>query len=83
MKDSPLLPIMGVLFIDPSMAIMGGYKMTPIQGHTAMGKAENNNLELPLMADKRILLQFNGRHVGEDDLKAYAAAVDLEALTKR
>ena len=82
MKDSPLLQTMGMLFTNPSMATMTGYKMTRIQGHTAMTKAEDSHQELQMMTDNRILLQFNGRNVGEDDLKAYAEVVDLEAATK-
>lgn len=82
MKDSPLLQTMGMLFANPSMATMGGYKMKRIQGHTAMSKAEDNHQELQMMIENRILLQFNGRNISEDDLKAYAEAVDIEAITK-
>ena len=82
MKDSPLLQTMGMLFSNPSMASMSGYKVTRIQGHTAMSKAEGGKRELQMLIENRILLQFNGRNLSEDDLKAYAEAVDIEAITK-
>ncbi|MGO4999927.1 hypothetical protein [Oceanisphaera sp. W20_SRM_FM3] len=82
MKDSPLLQTMGMLFANPSMATMGGYKVKRIKGHTAMSKAEDNSQELQMMIDNRILLQFHGRNISEDDLNAYAEAIDIEAITK-
>lgn len=82
MKDSPLLQTMGMLFSNPSMATMGGYKVKRIQGQTAMSKIDGNNRELQMMIENRILLQLHGRNISEDDLNAYADAIDIEAITK-
>ena len=81
-KDSPLLQTMGMLFTNPSMATMGGYKVKRIKGHTAMVKSEGNSQELQMMVANRILIQITGRGVGEDDLKAYAEALDIEAINR-
>ena len=81
-KDSPLLQTMGMLFTNPSMATMGGYKVKRIKGHTAMVKSEGNSQELQMMVANRILIQIAGRGVAEDDLKAYAEALDIEAINR-
>ena len=81
-KDSPLLQTMGMLFTNPSMATMGGYKVKRIKGQTAMVKSEGNSQELQMMVASSILIQITGRGVSEDDLKAYAEALDIEAITR-
>ena len=81
-KDSPLLQTMGMLFTNPSMATMGGYKVKRIKGQTAMIKSEDNSQELQMMVANSILIQITGRGINENDLKAYAEALDIEAITK-
>ncbi|GHA14348.1 hypothetical protein [Oceanisphaera arctica] len=81
-KDSPLLQTMAVLFTNPSMAAMGGYKVKRIKGQTAMMKEESNSRELQMLIANRILIQLRGRGVTEEDLNAYAEALDIEALTR-
>lgn len=81
-KDSPLLQTMAMLFTNPSMAVMGGYQIRQIQGQTAMYKAEGTGMELQMLIANSILLQFNGRGISEDELTAYAEAVDYQALTE-
>lgn len=81
-KDSPLLQTMGMLFTNPSMATMGGYKVKRIKGQTAMIKSEGNSQELQMMVANSILIQITGRGINENDLKAYAEALDIEAITK-
>ncbi|WP_116474661.1 hypothetical protein [Zobellella maritima] len=81
-KDSPLLQTMAMLFTNPSMATMGGYKVRRIQGHTAMFKEEGTSMELQMLIANTLLLQFNGRGLSEAELTAYAEAVDYQALTR-
>ncbi|GAA3709365.1 hypothetical protein GCM10022421_15590 [Oceanisphaera sediminis] len=81
-KDSPLLQTMAVLFTNPSMAAMGGYKIKRIQGQTAMMKEEGSRRELQMLVANRILIQLNGRSVTEEDLNAYAEALDIAAITR-
>ncbi|OIN14292.1 hypothetical protein BFR47_08350 [Oceanisphaera psychrotolerans] len=81
-KDSPLLQTMAVLFTNPSMAAMGGYRMKRIKGQTAMVKEEGNSRELQMLIANRILLQLSGRGITEEDLNAYAEALDMDALTR-
>ncbi|MBL1375751.1 hypothetical protein [Zobellella iuensis] len=80
-KDSPLLQTMAVLFSNPSMAAMGGYKVKRIRGHTAMVKEEGDNRELQMLIANTTLLQLSGRGMSEAEFSAYAEAVDIEALT--
>ena len=82
MKDSPLLQTMGMLFNNPSMAAMSGYKVKKMQGQTAMIKDEDGDQELTMMIENRILLQLEGSNISADDLKAYADAINIEAITK-
>lgn len=81
-KDSPLLQTIGMLFSNPSMASMGGYKVKRIKGQTAMIKDEGNSQELQMMVANSILIQITGRGLTQDDLKAYAEALDIEGITK-
>ena len=50
-KDSPLLQAVGMLFSNPSMASMSGYKQKRINGHTAVVKLEERNQELQMMVN--------------------------------
>ena len=81
-KDSPLLQTMAMLFTNPSMASMGGYKMKSIKGQTAMVKQEDKNQELQLLIDNRILVQLTGRGLSEQELEDYATALDIEAISR-
>lgn len=81
-KDSPLLQTMAVLFTNPSMAAMGGYKVKRIQGHTAMVKEEGDSRELQMLIANTTLIQLGGRGISEEELNAYADALNLEALAK-
>ncbi|WP_445395233.1 hypothetical protein [Zobellella sp. An-6] len=81
-KDSPLLQTMAVLFTNPSMAAMGGYKVKRIQGHTAMVKEEGDNRELQMLIANTTLIQLGGRGISEEELNAYAEALNLEAVAK-
>ncbi|WP_375056484.1 hypothetical protein [Zobellella sp. DQSA1] len=80
-KDSPLLQTIAVLFTNPSMAAMGGYKVKRIRAHTAMVKEEGDNRELQMLIANTTLLQLSGRGMSEAEFNAYAEAVDIEALT--
>lgn len=82
-KDSPLLQAMGMLFNNPSMASMGGYKIKRISGHSAMLKMEDNSQELQILIANNILIQLNGSGVSETELLAYAEALDIDAISQR
>lgn len=82
-KDSPLLQSMGMLFSNPSMASMGGYKQKRIHGQAAMYKIEERNQELQMLIGNNILIQLEGRGIGEEELLAYAEALDIEAISQR
>ena len=74
---------MGMLFNNPSMASMGGYKIKRISGHSAMLKMEDNSQELQILIANNILIQLNGSGVSETELLAYAEALDIDAISQR
>lgn len=82
-KNSPLLQTMAMMFSNPSMATMSGYKVRRINGQTAMMKDEGNRKELMMLVANTTLVQLNGRgnELTPEDLEAYASALDLEALS--
>lgn len=82
-KDSPLLQAVSMLFSNPSMASMGGYKQKRINGQTAMLKLEEHNQELQMLINNNTLIQFDGSGVNEEELLAYAEALDLDAISER
>lgn len=81
-KDSPLLQAIGMLFSNPSMASMSGYKVKRINGHTAMMKQEGNNQELQVLVGNNILIQLDGSAVSETELQAYVEAIDIDAISQ-
>ncbi|MDX1266064.1 MAG: hypothetical protein R3311_01720 [Oceanisphaera sp.] len=81
-KDSPLLQTMAMLFTNPSMAAMAGYRIKRIQGQTAMMKEESNSRELQMLIANRILIRFHAIGITEQDLNAYAEALDIEAIIR-
>ncbi|WP_107851018.1 hypothetical protein [Oceanimonas marisflavi] len=82
-KNSPLLQTMAMLFTNPSMATMSGYKVRRINGQTAMVKEEGNSKELMMLVANTTLVQLSGRgsELTSEDLEAYAGALDVNALS--
>ncbi|OYD24247.1 hypothetical protein [Oceanimonas baumannii] len=82
-KNSPLLQTMAMMFTNPSMAAMSGYKVKRINGQTAMVQAEGDSKELMMLVANTTLIQLSGE--GGDmttaDLEAYAGALDIKALS--
>ena len=82
-KDSPLLQAVGMLFSNPSMASMNGYKQKRINGHTAMFKLEERSQELQMLINNNILIQLDGRGIDEETLITYAEALDIDAISQQ
>lgn len=79
-KDSPLLSAMAMLFSNPSMASMGGYKQIHINGRSAMLKLDEYSQELQMLINNSILVQLEGSGVDKEELLAYAKALDINAI---
>ena len=45
-------------------------------------KEEGNSRELQMLIANRILIRFNGQGITEQDLNAYAEALDIEAIIR-
>lgn len=82
-KNSPLLQTMAMLFSNPSMATMSGYKIRRIHEQTAMVKEEGNSKELMMLVANTTLIQLSGSgsELTMDELEAYAGALDVAALS--
>ncbi|OXY81657.1 hypothetical protein [Oceanimonas doudoroffii] len=82
-KNSPLLQTMAMLFTNPSMATMSGYKVRRINGQSAMVKEEGDSKELMMLVANTTLVQLSGRgsELAMADLEAYAGALDVNALS--
>jgi hypothetical protein len=74
--DSPLLAQLGMVMANPAIAGAMG-KLIHIGSQRAI---QNNNNEIQMMVDNRILVMVNGNASTEDKL-AYAQAIDLTKLS--
>ncbi|MCT7654626.1 hypothetical protein MBH78_07225 [Oceanimonas sp. NS1] len=72
-----------MLFTNPSMATMSGYKVRRINGQSAMVKEEGDSKELMMLVANTTLVQLSGRgsELAMADLEAYAGALDVNALS--
>lgn len=80
--DSPMIQGMMMMFSNPMFASSDGGKLKKIKREKALVKYKpaDNSGEIQVMVDNRILLTVRGSEVSEDDLMAYAKAVDFKKL---
>ncbi|MBW1786617.1 MAG: hypothetical protein JRK53_08395 [Deltaproteobacteria bacterium] len=84
MTDSPTLQGMFMLFNNPAYATADGGKLKKIKRQKAIVKYRpaNRQGEISIVVDNRYLLVVKGRKVSEEDLTAYASAIDFKGLKK-
>lgn len=84
LTDSPVLQSMMGLFTNPMFATADGGKLERIGRQKAIikYKEERERGEITVVVDKRFLVKVEGTKVSEDDLKAYAKAIDFKKLKK-
>jgi len=84
LTDSPVLQSMMGLFSNPMFATADGGKLERIGRQKAIVKykEERERGEITVVVDKRFLVKVEGSKVSEDELKAYAKAIDFKKLKK-
>ncbi|WP_115720467.1 hypothetical protein [Gallaecimonas mangrovi] len=78
--DSPLIQAMAGLYSTPNMAVMSGFKVKKVNGITALFK-EKGEPRLSMMKGNT-LVQITCNDCQEDELLAYAKAIDLVAISQ-
>jgi hypothetical protein len=82
--DSPVLQGMAMMFSNPAYATADGGKLKKIKRQKAIIKYRSSNQEgdITIIVDRRLLVSVKGRKVGEEDLIDYASAIDYKELKK-
>jgi hypothetical protein len=82
--DSPGLQGMLMLFNNPAYATADGGKLKKIKRQKAIVKYRpaNQQGEISMVVDNRYLVVVKGRKITEEDLTAYASAIDFKGLKK-
>lgn len=80
--DSPMLQSIAMMLSNPMFATADGGKMIRIKRHKAVIKYDKNGRsgEIKIVIDNRILVTITGTNVTEEELIAYAKAIDYDAL---
>jgi len=82
--DSPIMQSMMGIFTNPMFATSDGGKLERINREKAIVKynEKRERGEITIVVDKRFLVKVEGTKVSEDELKAYAKAIDFKKLSK-
>lgn len=81
--DSPMLQSVMMMFSNPAYATMGGGKLTKIKDEKAIIKNMNGNIEITIALAGKILVTLQGSDgATEEDLRAYAEALDMKKLAE-
>jgi len=80
--DSPLMQGMMMMFSNPMFAASDGGKMERIKRQKAIVKVdpENKTGDIKIIVANRFLVSIEGNGVTENDLKAYAKAIDYKKM---
>jgi len=84
LTDSPVLQSMMGLFSNPMFATSDGGKLQRIGRQKAIVKYKEDRErgDITIVVAKRFLVKVEGTKVSEEDLKAYAKAIDFKKLAK-
>jgi len=82
--DSPIMQGMMMMFSNPMLAASDGGKLQKIGRQKAIVKydAANKSGDINVVVANRFLVTIDGDDVTEDDLKAYAEAIDYGKLSE-
>lgn len=78
--DSAIIQSMIPMLSNPSMIAMSGGKLKKIQGLNAMIKQDNGEIEVVLITKSSAMITLKGDGASEEDVMAYAKAMDLTKL---
>ena len=81
-SDSPVLQSVLMMVNNPMFAGAGGGKLLTIKGQRALLKFDGSKKsgEMYVVVDARFVVTIKGRQITQDDIMAYAAAIDYAAL---
>jgi len=84
LKDSPLLQSLMMVMNNPMMMGMDGGRMQQIHGYNALIKYKDRQRrgELSLIVENRFLILMKSKQASEDELLAYAEAINFSGLKK-
>jgi len=83
-SDSPVLQSVLMMLNNPMFAGAGGGNLKTIKGQRAIIKYNGTNRsgDINIVVAGRFMVTIKGNHVEQDDLVAYAEAIDYQELTK-
>lgn len=80
--DNPMLSGILMMFSNPMLISSSGQKLIKINGEKASLDFDDDSGEITMVVDKKVLVQISGSDITEEDLRAYAEAVNVELIKK-
>ena len=82
--DNPMLAGMAMMFSNPMMLTASGQKLIKIGGEKAALDYDKDDRsgEITFVIAQNVLVQISGGEISEDDLRAYAKAIDFGKIEK-
>ncbi|WP_199610850.1 hypothetical protein [Flocculibacter collagenilyticus] len=77
LADSPMLPTFLTMFNNPAWVAMSGARLIDVQGHKAILKNEDGEIEVTVVVGQSLQVTLRGSKVREQDVIAYANAFNL------
>jgi hypothetical protein len=84
MVDAPMIQGLAMMMNNPMIAAGSGNKLIKVKGQKALLQydAGDHSGELQILVGGNVLVTVNGSDVSQEDLQAYADAVDYELILK-
>jgi hypothetical protein len=84
MGDSPMMQGLAMMMNNPMIAASSGNKLIKVKGQKALLQydASDHSGELQIVVGNNVLVTVNGSDVTQEDLQAYAEAVNYELILK-
>jgi len=84
MGDSPMMQGLAMMMNNPMIAASSGNKLIKVKGQKALLQydASDHSGEVQIVVGNNVLVTVNGSDVSQEDLQAYADAVDYELILK-
>ena len=84
LAESPMLPAIAMMFNNQMMLTSSGMQLIKIKGQKAALEYDtaNRSGEIMLVVLNTVLVTVSGNNIDQEDLKAYAEAVDYALIKK-
>jgi len=79
-SDNPMLSSILMMFSNPMLISGSGKKLIKVGGQKASLEYDGNHGEITVVVDKKVLVQITGDSIREEDLRAYAKAIDYDLI---